>query len=56
LKKTQLPGRHIDDICPDIYKNGWVNTIGNDFSSTDNFKSIYFWQVAPYNIVERPVF
>lgn len=44
------------DILPINYQDGWMNTIGNDFKSADSFKAIYFWQVAPYNIVDAPVF
>lgn len=42
IKKVDLPGEYETDVIP----NDWDNS----------FEQLYFWRVAPYNLVRRPIF
>ena len=42
IKKKDLPGEYETDTIP--------------YAFGDSFEQLYFWRIAPYNIVRRPVF
>ena len=66
LPKKWLPGEMEGDMCPDNLKMGWIDRADaqsyavNDTRTNDekklDFKNVYYWRAATYNVVYRPVF
>lgn len=61
LPKKWLPGQVDGDSCPDFMKMGWTDEDIDEESRTEeqkklDFKGIYYWRVATYNLVDHPVF
>jgi hypothetical protein len=55
LEYNLLPGMLETDIIPEDWKEVWIDKWGNK-NTICPFKSIYFYRVAIYNLVEAPVF
>ena len=63
IPKSKLPQIGKGIVLPEPWLGSWEDEEPLDeppeqelIESNNNYKSTYYWRVAPYNIVERPVF
>lgn len=63
LPKAILPGNVDGDSVPAAWEMAWEPDKGESITGERNaesilkdFRSAYYWRIAPYNLVDRPVF